>query len=122
MLHDIHMVLYTIWIHSEIHGCIHLLFACTDIVEALNHQLDVKWQHFGNFLCVDYQIMEAIKHNKDSNPADCMLDLLGKWTSNQAGTNALPQTWQTVVEAVQHCGYGLLAQELAFKHGVTLPH
>ena len=32
----------------------------TDIIEALDHQLDAKWRHFGIFLHVDYQIMKAI--------------------------------------------------------------
>ena len=57
--------------------------------------------------------MEAIQRDKGGNPGDCMLDLLGKWTSNQAGTGALPRTWQTVVEAVQDSGDIALAQDLA---------
>ena len=92
----------------------------TDIVEALNHQLDAQWRHFGTFLRVDYQIMEAIKTGNGGNPADCMLDLLGKWTSNQAGTGTLPRTWQTVVEAVKKTGFGVIAENLALKHGVNL--
>ena len=51
-----------------------------------------------------------------------MLDLLGKWTSNQAGTGTLPRTWQTVVEAVKKTGFGAIAENLALKHGVNLPH
>ena len=91
----------------------------TDIVEALDHQLDARWQHFGAFLRLDYQIMEAIKTGNGGNPEDCMLDLLGKWTSNQAGTGALPRTWQTVVEAVKKTGFGVIAKKLAIKHGLT---
>ena len=92
----------------------------TDIIEALNHQLDAQWQHFGTYLRVDYQVMEAIETSKRGNPADCMLDLLGKWTSNQAGTGALPRTWQTVVEAVKETGFGVIAKDLAVKHGLKL--
>ena len=92
----------------------------TDIIEALDHQLDAKWRHFGTFLRVGYQIMEAIKTGNGGNPADCMLDLLGKWTSNQAGTGTLPRTWQTVVEAVKKTGFGVIAENLAVKHGVNL--
>ena len=94
----------------------------TDIIEALDHQLDARWRHFGTFLRVDYQVMEAIETSKRGNPADCMLDLLGKWTSNQAGTGALPRTWQTVVDAVKKTGFGVIAENLALKHGVNLPH
>ena len=66
--------------------------------------------------------MEAIKTGDANNPADCMLDLSGKWTSNQAGTGTLPRTWQTVVEAVKKTGFGAIAENLALKHGVHLPH
>ena len=92
----------------------------TAIIEALNHQLDAKWRHFSTFLGVDYQTMEAIKTGNGGNPEDCMLDLLGKWTSNQAGTGTLPRTWQTVVEAVKKTGFGAIAEKLAIKHGLTL--
>ena len=91
----------------------------TDIIEAFNHQLDAQWRHLGTFLRVDYQTMEAIKTGNANNPADCMLDLLGKWTSNQAGTGTLPRTWQTVVEAVKKTGFGVIAKKLAIKHGLT---
>ena len=94
----------------------------TDIIEALDHQLDAKWWHFGIFLHVDYQLMKAIDAGDGGNPEDCMLDLLGKWTSNQAGTGTLPRTWQTVVEAVKETGFGAIADNLALKHGVNLPH
>ena len=97
-------------------------FAYTDIITALNHRLDAKWRHFGTFLRVEYQVMEAIQRDKGGNPEDCMLDLLGKWTSNQAGMGTLARTWQTVVEAVQHCGDGVLAESMARKHGVNLLH
>ena len=93
-----------------------------DIVEALNHQLDAKWKHFGTFLRVDYPIMESIRVDNNNRPDDCMLDLLGKWTSNQAGTGTLPRTWQTVVVAVKRMGFDVIAKNLAHKHGVTLSH
>ena len=94
---------------------------CLDIIIALEHKLDAKWQHFGTFLRVEYQVLEAIETRKQGKPEDCMLDLLGKWTSNQAGTGDLPRTWQTVVDTVQHCGYKALAQALASKHGGHIP-
>ena len=99
-------------------SCLYLL--ATDIVEALNHQLDAKWRLFGTFLRVDYQIMEAIETSKHSKPDDCMLDLLGKWSSKLAGTGTLPCTWQTIVEAVKKTGFGVIAENLALKHGVNL--
>ena len=64
--------------------------------------------------------MEAIQRDKGGSTKDCMLDMLSKWTSNQAGTGALPRTWQTVVDAVQYCGDGDLAQSVARKHGRQL--
>ena len=64
--------------------------------------------------------MESIERSKCGRPDDCMLDLLGKWTSNQAGTGTLPRTWQTVVEAVKKTGFLVIAENLARKHGVTL--
>ena len=65
--------------------------------------------------------MEAIKTGNGSNTEDCMLDLLGKWTSNQAGTGTLPRTWKVVVDAVKETGFGVIAESLAVKHGVNLP-
>ena len=64
--------------------------------------------------------MESIERSKCGRPDDCMLDLLGRWTSNQAGTGTLPRTWQTVVEAVKETGFGAIAENLAHKHGLTL--
>ena len=64
--------------------------------------------------------MEAIKLNNGGTPDDCMLDLLGKWTTNQAGTGHLPRTWWTVVEAVKNTGFGAIAENLAHEHGLTL--
>ena len=93
-----------------------------DIVEALNHQLDAKWRHFGTFLRVDYQVMEAIRLDNSNRPDDCMLDLLSKWTSNQAGTGTLPRTWQAIVDAVKKTGFRVIAENLALEHGVTLSH
>ena len=66
--------------------------------------------------------MEAIQRDKGGNPADCMLDLVSKWTSNQEGTGTLPRIWQTVLEAVRYCGDRALAQDMAHTHGVSLAH
>ena len=64
--------------------------------------------------------MESIERSLRGKPEDCMLDLLGRWTSNQTGTGTLPRTWQTVVEAVKKTGFPVIAENLAQKHGVTL--
>ena len=87
-----------------------------DMVKALNQQLNGKWRIFGTFLHVDYQTIESIERTKRGKPKDCLLDLLGRWTSNQAGTGTLPRTWQTVVEAVRETGFGGITQILAIKH------
>ena len=88
-----------------------------DINASLGHRLDAKWQHFGTFLGVDYQVMEASKRDKGGNPEDCMLDVVSKWASNQTGTGTLPRIWKTVVEAVRSVGDGSLAETLARKYG-----
>ena len=85
----------------------------TDILARLNHRLDAKWRHFGTFLGVEYQVMEAIQRENGGSPADCMLDMLGKWTSCLAGTGNLPRTWQTIVDAVQFSGDRILAHNLS---------
>ena len=64
--------------------------------------------------------MEVIRLDNGGRPDDCMLDLLGRWTSNQAGTGTLLRNWQTVVEAVKKARYPVIAENLAQKHGVTL--
>ena len=93
-----------------------------DLYAALNHQLNAQWRQFGIFLDVEYQLLESINSSSNGNPEECMLHLVGKWTSNQAGTGTLPRTWLTVVKAVKKTGDGVLAQELACLHGVDLPH
>ena len=64
--------------------------------------------------------MDAIRLDNGGKPDDCMLDLLGRWTSNQAGTGTLLRNWQTVVEVVKKMGFPVIAENLARKHGVTL--
>ena len=64
--------------------------------------------------------MESIETSLRGKPDNCMLDLLGRWTSNQTGTGTFPRTWQTVVEAVKETGFGAIAENLAHKHGLTL--
>ena len=64
--------------------------------------------------------MEAIRLDNGGRSDDCMLDLLGRWTSNQAGTGTLPRTWQTVEDAVRKTGFPVIAENLAHKHGLTL--
>ena len=101
-----------------------LPFVClflTDVLAALTYQLDSKWRCFGTFLGVEYKTIDAIRIQNGDRPGDCMLDLLGRWTSNQAGTGTLPRTWETVVEAVHYCGEKRLAQDLIEKHGGHLP-
>ena len=70
---------------------------------------------------MEYKTIDAIRIQNGDRPGDCMLDLLGRWTSNQAGTGTLPRTWKTVVEAVHYCGEKRLAQDLIEKHGGHLP-
>ena len=97
-----------------------LLFGLADILTDLEHHLDAKWKHFGVHLKVEWSVLEAIQ--MDNKADDCMLELMGKWVSFQTGTGSLPRTWQTIVEAVKKTGYGGLAESIAHKHGVDLPH
>lgn len=82
--------------------------------------MDARWEHFGIFLGVDSPILRVIESDKRSKPGDCMLELVRRWTANQAGTGTRPRTWQTVVEAVKDTGDGVLAQELAQRHSIDL--
>lgn len=47
----------------------------TDVLRALNHQLDAHWWEFGTFLYVDCAIMERIRQDK-SDVGACMLQLV----------------------------------------------
>ena len=91
-----------------------------DIRSALKYRLDARGQQFGVFLGVDPLVMAAIDKDKKGKPEDCMLELVGKWTSRQEGTGTIPCTWQTVVKAVKNAGDGVLAEDLALEHGVHL--
>ena len=64
--------------------------------------------------------MNIIETSTRGQPEDCMLDLLGRWTCNLAGTGALPRNWQTIVEAVKATGFEAIAETLPHKHGLTL--
>ena len=88
------------------------MWLCVAIV-ALKHRLDAKWRYFGTFLGVECHVMDCIHRDRLGISEDCMLELVSKWTSEQAGTGTLPRTWQTVVEAVQLLVGTALAQDLA---------
>ena len=92
----------------------------TDVIEALEHQVDTRWRHFGTFLRFEPSLMDIIDSNNNKSVTDCMLDLVTKWVEHYEGTGGLPRTWQTVLKAVKNSGCGLLADELAMKYGVTL--
>ena len=98
------------------HACI--LYA--DILKALRYHLNAKWLRFGICLGVDNSFLKAIEIERRGKPDDCMLELVSRWTANEAGTGTLPRTWQTVVEAVNDTGYGAFAQDLAKRHRVHL--
>ena len=99
--------------------CSYCCCSLTEVIEALEHQVDADWKHFGTFLHFDHALLEAIERNK-KECADCMLELVGKWMSHYNGTGDLPRTWTTVVKAVNSSGYGKLAEDLAKKYGVPL--
>ena len=96
-----------------------LTLICTDMLKALNHQLDAKWWEFGTLLYVRRDIMGRIQQNKSDVEA-CMLQLIEKWLHHDDGTGNLPRTWGTVVQAVKDAGNGLLAEQLAKRFGVQL--
>lgn len=91
-----------------------------DIVKTIGYQVDAKWKHFGTFLHINPELMNAVNKNNFGDTADCMLDLVSKWVTHHEGTGNLPRTWQTVVDVVRDTGFRQLASELAEKHGVTL--
>ena len=86
----------------------------------LGHQVNANWKTFGVFLGVDYDVMDGIKKDNSGTPGDCMLDLVGKWTSRKPGTGDLPRTWETVVRAVRDAGQRQLADRLGKKYQVEL--
>ena len=92
--------------------CTHL----ADVIEALNHDLDV-WKEFGTHLHIEPVILDSIDTDR-SNVTERMLQLVEKWLDHDNGTGDLPRTWETVVQAVKNTGKGRLAEELAEKHGV----
>ena len=91
----------------------------TDVIDALKHQVDARWKHFGIHLRFDPALMDTIERDKKES-IDCMLDLVNKWMSHYNGSGDLPRTWPTVVKTVSSSGYGELAEELAKKYGVPL--
>ena len=95
--------------------CTHL----ADVIEALNHVLDVQWRQFGTFLHIECVILDSIYTDK-SNVGERMLQLVEKWLGHDNGTGDLPRTWGTVVQAVKQTGKGQLAEQLARRHGVQL--
>ena len=74
-----------------------------DIIEALRHQVDAKWRHFGTFLHFDPALMDTIAQD-NRRSTDCMLDLVTKWVTHHEGTGDLPRTWQTVDKAIRFTG------------------
>ena len=90
-----------------------------NIIEDLNHQLDARWRHFGNFLRVKSEIMDNIEADHRGKSEDCMLNLLERWTSIHEGTGDLPRTWQTIVDVIRKMGLPKFAKSVALKNGVN---
>ena len=95
--------------------CTHL----ADVIEALDHALDVRWREFGTYLRIEPVILNSIDANK-SNVEGRMLQLVEKWLGHDNGTGDLPRTWETVVQAVKKTGKGQLAEQLAQRYGMQL--
>ena len=93
----------------------------TDVMEALQHQVNARWRHFGTLLRFDPALMDTIDADNRGS-ADCMLDLVTKWVTHHEGSGQLPRTWQTVVDALKGSGCGKLAEKLAVKYSVFLTH
>ena len=91
-----------------------------DVIEALDHRLDVQWREFGTFLHVAPAVLDFISQI-NSDVASCMLQLVEKWLCHDNGTGNLPRTWETVVLAVKRTGRELLAEQLVEQHRVQLP-
>ena len=103
-----------------IHGNTVPLFLChhSDVLKALNHDLDARWMEFGIHLHVESAVLDGISKDK-SNVASCMLQLVEKWLYHENGTGDLPRTWETVVLAVKHTGKGRLAEQLEQRYGLS---
>lgn len=95
-------------------------WSIADILRALDHKLDPRWQEFGTHLNVEYSSINSIDSEQRGIPRSCMLHLVGRWLSHDTGTGNLPRTWETVLNAVREAGFKNLAMELAEKRGVTL--
>ena len=87
------------------------LSSITDVLKALNHQLDAEWREFGTFLYVKPSIMDRISKDK-SKASACMLMLVEKWLYHEDQTGDLPRTWGSVLMAVKYTGKRFLAQQL----------
>ena len=64
--------------------CTHL----ADVIEALNHALDVQWREY---LHIEPVILDSIATN-NSNVRERMLQLVEKWLGHDNGTSDLPCT------------------------------
>ena len=85
----------------------------SDVIGALDHELDARWREFGTHLFVKPSIMDIIDKDNKSAVVGCMLQLVEKWLAHDNGTGDLPRTWETVVQAVKKTGPGQLAEQLA---------
>ena len=72
--------------------CTHL----ADVIEALNHALDVHWREFGTHLHIEPVILDSIATN-NSNVGERMLQLVEKWLVHDNGTGDLLFTHFTEV-------------------------
>ena len=97
------------------------LSSITDVIIALNHQLDADWREFGTFLYIKPSVMDRISKDK-SKVSSCMLKLVEVWLYHEDQTGELPRTWGSVVMAVKYTGKGYLARQLAKCYGVQLPY
>ena len=89
----------------------------SDVIEALNHDLDAQCWEFGTHLHIEPAFMDSIGTDY-STVRERMLQLVTKWLVHENGTGDLPRTWKTVMQAVKSTGKERLAEQLAQRYGV----
>ena len=81
-------------------------------MDALYNQVEDKWMILGIQLGMSHGSLKSIEVNRQRDPQNCLLDVLGMWLQQ---VNP-PPTWAAVIDAVEFIGKMRIGKDLRHKY------
>ena len=79
---------------------------------SLSSKVSPRWEDIGLYLGIDPDRLEIIKRDNREYCQDCYREMIKVWYTR---VNPRPE-WSAIIDAIEHTGYGALAEELRQEH------